>query len=246
MTGYIMVENWDKLQHYKDRNPPWIKLYCSLLNDYEYCRLPDESKLLLMTLYMLASRYDNKIPCDPEWIAKQGSLKSPIDLKPLESGGFIKCYQGDSKAIELCKQHAEPETERETENKTHSSKTKQPHKARIRQYTPEFEQIWKEYPRHDGKGDAFDSFNLIKPDQALIAKMTQTIRMFCPEWKKKEKKYIPLLATWLNNGRWDDEPDSGNGETKWCFKHNQPGKTYNMEGPNHTKIWYCDVCHGGK
>jgi hypothetical protein len=33
---YLRVKNWSEFQHYKDRNPPWIKLHRTLLDhDYE-------------------------------------------------------------------------------------------------------------------------------------------------------------------------------------------------------------------
>ena len=38
---YLRVRNFEQFQHYKERNPIWIKLYCSLLDDYEFAQLPD-------------------------------------------------------------------------------------------------------------------------------------------------------------------------------------------------------------
>jgi DNA-binding NarL/FixJ family response regulator len=34
-NGYS-VKNFERFQHYKDRSPPWIKLYNELLDDYEF------------------------------------------------------------------------------------------------------------------------------------------------------------------------------------------------------------------
>ena len=36
MKVTFSVKNWDEFQHYKDRNPPWIKLHNHLLDDYEF------------------------------------------------------------------------------------------------------------------------------------------------------------------------------------------------------------------
>jgi hypothetical protein len=33
---YLIVRNWDKFQHYKDRNPPWIKNNTELPDEDEY------------------------------------------------------------------------------------------------------------------------------------------------------------------------------------------------------------------
>ena len=58
---FFNVKNWDGLQHYKDRAPPWIKLYNHLLDDYEFACLQDASKLHLMLIWLLASRNSNRL-----------------------------------------------------------------------------------------------------------------------------------------------------------------------------------------
>jgi hypothetical protein len=100
---YAKVKNWDKYQHYSDRNPPWIKLYNTLLDDYEYSCLQDDSKLLLMSLFLLASRTENKIPADPKWIRKKAMLDMDVDLEPLVNRGFVEYYENDSTAQASCK-----------------------------------------------------------------------------------------------------------------------------------------------
>ena len=30
---HLRVRNWERYQHYKERNPPWIKLYVELLDE---------------------------------------------------------------------------------------------------------------------------------------------------------------------------------------------------------------------
>ena len=56
---------WWKYQHYKlMRNPPWIKLHASTLEDYDFGRLQDASKMHLCAIWLLASRTENKIPWD--------------------------------------------------------------------------------------------------------------------------------------------------------------------------------------
>ena len=49
------VKNWSKFQHYKNRNPPWIRLHVEILDDYkadgtenDFHALPDKDKLTLM------------------------------------------------------------------------------------------------------------------------------------------------------------------------------------------------------
>lgn len=118
MRGTFSVKNFKKYQHYRDRNPPWIKLYNELLDDYAFCRLPDAVKWHLIAIFLLASRYDNKIPSDPKWLAAKIGATIPVDLPQLEAAGFIEFDQGCSKMLADCKQLALPETEREGEPKT--------------------------------------------------------------------------------------------------------------------------------
>lgn len=113
------VKNFEKFQHYKNRRPPWIKLYNELLDDYEFGQLSDAQKWHVVASWLLASCYDNKIPADPEWIAKRISADEEVDLSALESRGFIISNQDvnghASDLLAPCKQSAMPERERETE-----------------------------------------------------------------------------------------------------------------------------------
>lgn len=74
MTGYLIVRNWDKYQHYKDRRPPWIKFHIALLEDYELAALPIPTRLFWDLLLLLAGRHDNLVPNDSRWLAGQTAL----------------------------------------------------------------------------------------------------------------------------------------------------------------------------
>jgi hypothetical protein len=87
--AWIEVKNHHQFQHYRDRNPPWIKLYGSTFNDCAFTELPDASKLLLIGLWVLASRTRNHTPLKPKWITSQLSLTERLDLQPLVDAGFI-------------------------------------------------------------------------------------------------------------------------------------------------------------
>lgn len=92
MTGSIptfSVKNFERFQHYKDRSPPWIKLYNELLDDYEFGRLPDASKFHLVAIWLLASRSENKIPFDPAWVSRRINANDTVDLPLLAARGFI-------------------------------------------------------------------------------------------------------------------------------------------------------------
>lgn len=107
---YLRVRNWEKYQHYKDRNPPWIKLYKTLLDDPEYLRLTDVQKCHLIHLFLYASQQDNRIPYADDVLTKILNVDEPVQVDPLIEAGFLEplnptvecpatdgCLQDDSK-----------------------------------------------------------------------------------------------------------------------------------------------------
>jgi uncharacterized phage protein (TIGR02220 family) len=58
----MKVKDWDKFQHFKDRNPVWIKLYRTLLDDIEWHRLSGDDAKHLVMLWLLASERKGYIP----------------------------------------------------------------------------------------------------------------------------------------------------------------------------------------
>ena len=104
---YIEIVNWDEFQHYKDRDPPWIKLYNAVLNKYEFRCLRDDSKLLLFALWLIASRTKNKTPYDLKYINEQSGIHkrpTPDRIQELIAAEFIVLRQIDSTVVAPCKQ----------------------------------------------------------------------------------------------------------------------------------------------
>ena len=129
MADFFSVVNFERFQHYKDRSPPWIKFYNSTLDDYAYCKLPDSSKAHLHAIWLLASRNNNMIPYDAEWLKAQISATEDIDLQILEDSGFIVSEQGRSNVLATRKQSAIPEESRvepETEPEKKEGRKKRP------------------------------------------------------------------------------------------------------------------------
>jgi hypothetical protein len=215
---YVRIRNWEKYQHYSQRNPPWIKLHNRMLDDYDYGCLPDSGKLLLITLFMLASRTDNNIPTDPEWIRSKGMLKGKIDLDPLIKAKFIEhvadCNQNASTMLADCKQNGGTEERRDRDRE-------EERQMRLRAL---FEKLWSEYPKKKSKGDAEKAFNAIKPDEQLVETMISTIRRAktSDDWSKEGGKYIPYPATWLRARGWEDQETEIHEESeieKWKRLH---------------------------
>ncbi|MEA4901887.1 DUF6291 domain-containing protein [Desulfitobacterium sp.] len=89
---------------------------------------------------------------------------------------------------------------------------------------PPFDQFWSAYPKKVGKEAARKAWNKIKPSAALLRKILDAIESAkqSEQWQREKGRYIPNPATWLNQGRWDDELTPGGGD--------DGGKTSNAGG----------------
>jgi hypothetical protein len=102
MPEFFRIRNFERFQHYKDRNPPWIRLYGGLWRDRAFFRLPDAVKAHLIGLFALAARLDNRIPDDPQWLAHELCASEPIDFGALLASGFLIPEHPASEAQTQC------------------------------------------------------------------------------------------------------------------------------------------------
>ena len=65
----IRVKNLEKYQHYKHRNPPWVKLYREVWTDYTLRQLTVSERLLFLGLCSLGMELGNQIPNDPSYLS---------------------------------------------------------------------------------------------------------------------------------------------------------------------------------
>lgn len=72
----------------------------------------------------------------------------------------------------------------------------------------DFDLVRQAYPRKVGKGAARKVWGKLQPDAATVQKMLDALawQRTQPQWAKDGGQFIPHLATWLNQERWDDEP----------------------------------------
>lgn len=75
MAAVITLTGWAELQHYKDRSPPWVKLYRELLTSESWVLGTDTSRLVQVASMLLAARYNNEIPYRWDLIKKVSSLE---------------------------------------------------------------------------------------------------------------------------------------------------------------------------
>lgn len=68
-----------------------------------------------------------------------------------------------------------------------------------------FDSFWSIYPRKEGKQKAIQAWRKLKPDFPLREKIAESVKRQSrtEQWLKG---IIPHASTYLNGGRWDDEP----------------------------------------
>lgn len=92
-----------------------------------------------------------------------------------------------------------------------------PEPARKRQRKPKaapdwkperFEKFWEAYPKHKSKQAAIRAWDALKADDTILRNMALGLMrdLADPQWQ--DIQYIPHASTWLNQRRWEDEPDS--------------------------------------
>jgi hypothetical protein len=112
---YLIVRNWKKFQHYKDRTPPWIKNYLELLDDENYTSLPPRCRATLHGLWIAYAAARERLPDDTRTLSRRLSQQVfRTDLERLSDAGFIQL--GASKPL-ASRAHARTRS-REAESET--------------------------------------------------------------------------------------------------------------------------------
>ena len=97
----IQIPNWDAFQHYRNRRPPWIKLYRDLLDKREWRELSGDASKLLADCWLLAA--ESKVPgfidmsaVDLSWRLRIDRLQTVRLLQELVKAGFIEWDEADA------------------------------------------------------------------------------------------------------------------------------------------------------
>jgi len=118
---YYEIPTWKDYQHYKDRNPPWIKLHYEMLQSLTWVAMDDASRVLAIACMLIASRHDGRVPKEPAYVQRVAFLNKPPNFKPLINNGFLvdaSVMQADASAMHtnaISETEAETYTEAETE-----------------------------------------------------------------------------------------------------------------------------------
>jgi hypothetical protein len=153
----MKIKNWTKFQHFKDRKPPWVKLYRELLDDMEWHLLDPKAAKVLTMLWLIASEFDGDLP-DIKTLAfrlrlsetetKEAVSKLSHWLIQDDINVISERYQSDSLETET-ETETEIEKERETEEKKPTSAKSQATRLSNDWQLPDEWAIWAKQTRPD-------------------------------------------------------------------------------------------------
>jgi hypothetical protein len=218
----VKIKDWKKFQHFKDRRPPWIKLYRDLLDDDEWFLLPPVSAKTLVLLWLLASEDETKQGLLPPFKKIAFRLRmSEKSLQSIVSDLSHWLIQDDINTASPCHQLGPSETEAYTkEIETYNTETELCALS-------DFETFWKAYPKKIGKKAAEQAWRKAK-DKPNVVDTLQAIEnaKHSDQWTKENGQFIPNPSTWINQGRWADEPIKKQASTLEAFlnrkDHDEP------------------------
>jgi hypothetical protein len=197
----LRIKNWSKHQHFKDRTPPWIKLYREILDDPDWHELDGDSAKVLISLWLIASEDDSHLGLLPDarrlafrlrikesqlnqYLTKLKHWLIQDDIKQISDG-----YQLDAP------ERAGEETETETETETDG-----------------FDIFWSIYPNKKARPAAARAFKAAKINGILPDVLADIeSRIDSTDWQKEHGKFIPHPATYLNQRRWEDGKTQNSG-----------------------------------
>lgn len=217
------IKNWAKFQHFKDRRPPWIKLYRDILDDQDWHDLDGDSAKTLVALWLLASEdanHNGALPDvrniafrlrQPEAKIKQSLTKLSHWLERDDIKTISRRYQDDIKTISHGYHGDTPETERETETKVEREgepECPSSPDGDLTAVVAAFDSFWLAYPKKVGKAAARTAWVKAKASSKTLADIESALawQVKSDQWCKDHGQYIPNPATYLSQHRWQDEP----------------------------------------
>ena len=118
----MRIKNWSKFQHFKDRRPPWVKLYRDILDDIEWHELDPQAAKVLVMLWLIASEDDGNLPDIKKLAFRLRMTEKQTSDCIFKLSHWVE--QDDIKPISTRYQDDRLETETETEREKEGEKEK--------------------------------------------------------------------------------------------------------------------------
>jgi uncharacterized protein YdaU (DUF1376 family) len=119
--------------------------------------------------------------------------------------------ESETESVSESEPNHNPNQTPDTRHQTNTPKPPRGAGGSVHEFPPGFERLWSAYPKKVGKDAAAKAFAKRRPDDGLIARMLAAVakQAQSDQWRKDGGQFVPHLATWLNQGRWEDEIESG-------------------------------------
>ena len=216
---YIRVVNYEELQYHKRDNPPWIRLYRKLLDNADFCELPDSQKYHLIGLWLLASKHNNRIFNDLEWIQSHISATTDVDLERLLRAKFVRrCRKTvtSTSPAPVTETTPQRQRQRQRQSKSKTPVSRKPRKLTRPEYTERFLYAWDRYPHYGQRSVKSESFRVwcelgLDGDKAFEGVGVWVVAGLAgPEWTEKEGKFVKGFQSWLRHTDFLETPPSKN------------------------------------
>lgn len=216
-AGYIGFRNW--LKHNEPEGPnvvngAWLKA----LDEIPEC--PAKHRLIVRCRAYLEQKA-------PTWKDREKSIKADVwDAFTVEPSGDLSGEPSPHPSQDGSGEAPQdgPRTRARTSASTTATATARPPcsppKGAHSSTPPGFDQFWESYPNKTGHDDALTIWLRGKTkagrpipsvDIVLIA---LELAKASHDWTKDNGQYIPKPSTWLNQGRWQDEPRTNSSDPR--------------------------------
>ena len=188
------IKDWSKFQHFKDRTPPWVKLYRDILDDPDWHELDGQSAKVLTMLWLIASEdetHSGALPCLRKLAFRLRMEENKVKQSLDKLSHWL--IQSDIEPISERYQSDAPETETETYTEREKEKD----------MAYGFDEFWAIYERKGNKVQSLKAWRKIKPSIELQLQIYDAARIYVRA--TPDKQFRKDASTWLNNQCWNDE-----------------------------------------
>jgi hypothetical protein len=188
----MRIKNWTKFQHFKDRRPPWVKLYRDILDDLEWHELDPLAAKVLVMLWLIASENDGRIP-DNKTLAFRLRL---TELKTKEIIIKLSHWLEQDDISKISERYQSDRPERETEGETETETETKRKIATIVACPPDVDQqIWDDWKQLRKAKKAPVTETVVKGARKEAAKANMAFSDFLSVWCARGSQ--GLQADWL-------------------------------------------------
>lgn len=204
----MKIKNWERFQHYRNRKPPWIRLYNDLLVDPEFFALSGDAFKHLVMLWLIASEdpdMEGKLPAVSVLAFRARITDQKMTKLISELSHWV---EGDaSDELSGCHQLA-PES---CSEQSRSEQIRSEGECALEG----FDQFWSAYPKgkKKKKPDAMKAWKQTVKNRPEMAVLLSSLAAHSKshDWTKEGGKYIPHPASWLRAHEWNDAAGSTSG-----------------------------------